>query len=182
MTQAISGFFHTRTVAEAAQDNLLANGFTRDEISFVSGGATAHEIPVIGPVLSGTQSEAGRDAFVGAMAGMAAGLVALVIPGIGPLVAAGPLAGAIAGTGLGAAAGGLIGLLRDHGVSEEEAHFYAEGVTRGGALITIHGVEGGREEMARQILERNGAIKVEELAEGCRETQSSAHDRVRKAG
>jgi uncharacterized membrane protein len=87
----------------------------------------------------------------------------LIIPGIGPLIAAGPIAGAIAGLTAGAATGGVIGLLRDHGVSEEEAEFYAEGVKRGGALVTVHDVSEERAGEAKRIFERHGAIDTEDL-------------------
>ncbi len=33
-------------------------------------------------------------------------------------------------------AGGLIGALTESGVSEEDAHLYAEGIRRGGSLVT----------------------------------------------
>src|ERR1019366_10091592 len=66
------------------------------------------------------------------------GLVA--IPGLGPVVAAGGLAatavGAVVGGVVGAAAGGLVGALPNAGVSEEEAHVYAEAVRRGGTLVS----------------------------------------------
>ena len=57
----------------------------------------------------------------------------------------------------------MIGLLRDNGMSQEEAEFYAEGVRRGGALVTVHGVDGDRATEARKILDREGAIEVEKL-------------------
>ena len=90
---------------------------------------------------------------------------AVAIPGIGPLIAAGPLAGALGGLAVGAAAGGLIGLLRDHGISKEEAEFYAEGVKRGGSLVLVHGVPDDRASRAREILDDQRAIEVEKLAD-----------------
>ena len=42
--------------------------------------------------------------------------------------------------------------LKDHGVSEDEAEFYAEGVKRGGALVTVHGVEEKRETNALSLI------------------------------
>ena len=45
--------------------------------------------------------------------------------------------GAASGAGIGAAAGGLLGSLTGAGVSEEDAHVYAEGVRRGGTLVTV---------------------------------------------
>jgi hypothetical protein len=64
----------------------------------------------------------------------------MAIPGVGPVVAAGWLAattlGAVTGAVACGAAGGLIGALTDSGVPEEHAHVYAEGVRRGGTLVT----------------------------------------------
>jgi hypothetical protein len=168
-TEAIAGFFHTREEGQAAEQALLSSGFTRDEVSFVAGDTNGHQIPAVGPLEStGAESEAAGDALVGGMVGLAAGMVAVVLPGIGPLVAAGPLAGtlagAIGGLGLGAAAGGVIGLLRDHGVSEEEARFFAEGVKRGGSLVTVRTGE-DRMDQARKTLERHGALDTESLSQ-----------------
>jgi hypothetical protein len=168
--QAIAGFFKTRAEGEAAEEALLASGFTRDEVSFVAGDTSGHQIPALGPVeTTGAESQAAGDAFIGGVVGLAAGMVAVVLPGIGPLIAAGPLAGTIAGAigglGVGAATGGIIGLLRDHGISEDEARFFAEGVKRGGSLVTVRTSE-DRVDQARKTLERNGAIDTESLAEG----------------
>jgi len=165
VSEAIAGFFRTRAEGEAAQQALLSSGFTRDEVSFVAGDTQAHEMPAIGPLeTTGAEAVAGPNAFIGGVVGLAAGMIAVVIPGIGPLIAAGPLAGAIGGLGLGAAAGGIIGLLRDHGVSEEEAQFFAEGVKRGGSLVTVRTTD-ERADQARKIMDRNGAIDIEKLSQ-----------------
>lgn len=49
-----------------------------------------------------------------------------------PATAAGAAAGAVAG----GAAGGIIGGMTSSGVPERDAHFCAEGVRRGGTLVT----------------------------------------------
>ena len=165
MAKAIAGFFRTQAEGERAKTALHQAGFSQDEVSFMAGDTRGHETPAIGPAVKGAESEAGSDAVVGGIIGLAAGMIAVVLPGIGALIAAGPIAGAIGGMTAGAAAGGVIGLLKDHGVSEEQAEFYAEGVSRGGALVTVHGVEGDREKTARDILDKAGAIEVEQLAE-----------------
>ena len=136
----------------------------------MAGDTRMHETPKVGPSVKGAESEAGSDAVVGGIIGLAAGMIAVVLPGIGALIAAGPIAGAIGGLTAGAAAGGVIGLLKDHGITEEKAEFYAEGVRRGGALVTVHGVEDDREKTARKILDDAGAIEVEQLAEEWRAT------------
>ena len=162
----MTAFFRTPGEAEAAVNHLFANGFQRNEVSFVAGDTSGHETPSVGPVLdAGGEVEAGRDAWVGGALGLMAGAIAAVIPGIGALIAIGPLAGAIGGAALGTAAGGIIGLLKEHGIPEEEAEFYAEGVRRGGALVTVHGVSEEREHEASKMLKEDGAVGMEELLE-----------------
>ena len=90
---------------------------------------------------TGAATGATAGALIGGGAGLLAGIGALAIPGIGPVVAAGwlvsTLAGAVTGGAAGAATGGLIGSLTNSGVPEREAHVYAEGVRRGGSLVTV---------------------------------------------
>ena len=59
------------------------------------------------------------------------------IPGVGPIVAAGWLIATLTGAGVGAAAGSLLGSLTGAGVSEADAHVHAEGVRRGGTVVTV---------------------------------------------
>jgi len=171
MAKAIAAFFRTTNDGEAARRDLLESGFTDREVGFVAGDPRGREVPAIGPVKAvGAESEAGRDAWVGGAVGLAAGVVALAIPGIGPLIAAGPLAAAVGGLSFGAAAGGIVGLLREHGIPDEEADFISEGVRKGGALVTVHGVDADRAGKAREILKRHNAIDTEKLADEPRTT------------
>jgi uncharacterized protein (TIGR02271 family) len=85
----------------------------------------------------GAAAGAGIGATLGGVAGLLTGLGLLAIPGIGPVVAAGWLASTAAMAVAGGAAGGLIGALTQSGIGEEEAHTYAEGVRRGGTLVTV---------------------------------------------
>jgi hypothetical protein len=174
MAKTIAGFFRTQVEGEAAKQALYHGGFSADEVSFLAGDTRGHQTPAIGPALKneGSQSEAVSDAFLGGAIGMAAGVLALAIPGVGPFLAIGPLAAAMGGMTAGVATGGLIGLLKDHGISEEEAEFYAEGVKRGGALVTVHGVDEDREAKARKILQEAGSIETEELADEWRRAGS----------
>lgn len=96
-----------------------------------------------------------RPASSGSMIGI------MAIPGVGPVVAAGWLAataaGAAAGAVAGGAAGGLIGAMTESGVSEEHAHVYAEGVRRGGTLVTAR-VEDGLYADAEAILRQSNWV------------------------
>jgi len=105
---------------------------------------------------------------VGGAAGLAVSLMALTIPGLGPIVAAGPLVSMLSGAGAGAVAGGLIGALTDAGVPEEHANYYAETVRRGGAIVTVK-VDESRADRAAEIMRANGAIDLDERVSRWRE-------------
>ncbi len=87
----------------------------------------------------------------------------MAIPGVGPVVAAGWLAataaGAVAGAVVGGAAGGIVGALTDSGVDERDAHVYAEGVRRGGTLVTAK-VDDARAWEAEVILQRSNWVDL----------------------
>lgn len=109
---------------------------------------------------SGAETGGTIGAMLGGGAGLLAGLGLLAIPGLGPVVAAGWLAATAVGAIAGGAAGGIIGSLTGAGVSPEHAHVYAEGVRRGGSLVTAR-VDDSMASEARAILQRNGAVDPE---------------------
>jgi hypothetical protein len=129
--------------------------------------APAHETKTHGA--GGAETGAAVGAVAGGTAGLLASLGVLAIPGIGPVLAAGPLVALIAGAGVGATAGGVIGGLVGLGVPEEEAHAYAEGLRRGGALVTAK-VADAQVPRAIEILDRHDAVDVEERQAGWRDT------------
>jgi len=108
----------------------------------------------------GAATGAGIGGAVGGVAGLLAGLGLLAIPGLGPVVAAGWLASTAAMAVTGGAAGGLIGSLTQHGVNEDDASAYAEGVRRGGTLITARVSENDLAK-AEAILDRS-AVNIRE--------------------
>jgi hypothetical protein len=83
---------------------------------------------------------AGKGASIGAAAGGTAGLLTglglMAIPGVGPVVAAGWLVATLAGAAAGGATGGALGALTQTGISKDEAGVYAEGLRRGGAVVS----------------------------------------------
>lgn len=138
MSKTISALFDTYADAAAAVDDLETMGVPSSDISIVGHGADAGAKPKA--VARDAEAGAGLGAAVGGFGGLLAGLGIIAIPGVGPAVAAGWLAatltGAIAGAFAGGAAGGLVGALTEAGVPEADAHVYAEGVRRGGTLVT----------------------------------------------
>lgn len=95
----------------------------------------------------GASTGIGVGATLGGAAGLLAGLGIMAIPGVGPVVAAGWLASTALGAVVGGTAGGIVGALTQSGVSEEDAHVYAEGVRRGGTLLTVRVPEGRKAEV-----------------------------------
>jgi hypothetical protein len=118
--------------------------------------------------------DAGKGAGIGAaVGGLLTGLGLLAIPGVGPVVAAGWLVAAAAGAATGAvvrgAAGGLVGSLTGAGVPERGAQFYAEGVRRGGTLVTAR-VDDARASTAREIFQRHKSVDPTVRGAAYRET------------
>lgn len=161
------GLFERTADAERAVDALLSRGFGRDDIGIMARDSAVQEY------LKAQSSAAAADetgtnvvggALLGGMGGFLAGIAAMFIPGIGPAVAAGAFASALGlplvGAGAGAAAGGLIGALVAANVPEEDAHVYAEGVKRGGVLVTVRADE-GRIAEAQAIMGEAGAADIE---------------------
>lgn len=144
MTVTISRLFDDRNDALRAVQELEAAGVPRDDISFVSnnsdnwhkGADHDRDGDGVDDRAEGAGTGAGVGAAIGGAAGLLAGLGMLAIPGIGPVVAAGWLASTAAGAVAGSAAGGIIGALTQAGVSREDAELYAEGVRRGGTLVS----------------------------------------------
>jgi len=157
---------------------LETGGFQHEDISLVANNvADRHSTQVTGAARGRGETEAAEGAGTGATigvvigggAGLLAGLGMLAIPGVGPVVAAGPLIALITGAGVGAAAGGIIGGLVGLGVPEEEAHYYAEGVRRGGALVTAS-IPADQIERAVDIIEQHDPADVERRSATWRQT------------
>ena len=143
MTATISRLYDTYSDAQAAVQGLEAAGVPHSDISIVannSDGWFDGKKDRDGDGVDDRAESAGQGAGIGAGLGGAAGLLAglglLAIPGLGPVVAAGWLAATAVGAAAGAATGGVVGALTEAGVSKEEAPLYAEGVRRGGTLVS----------------------------------------------
>lgn len=154
MSKTITRLFDTYAEAAEAVQDLERNGVDADRISLVSNNAeTLGDGRSAGSALGDRNGDgendvkegAGKGAATGGLLGGGAGLLAglgmLAIPGLGPVVAAGWLASTAVGAAIGAAAGGtaggLLGALKEAGHSDDEANVYAEGVRRGGALVSV---------------------------------------------
>lgn len=86
-----------------------------------------------------------------------AGVGALAIPGIGPIVAAGPIAATIGGAVVGAGAGGLVGALVGMGIPEDEAKQYEEYLNQGEILVLVD-ADAERERNVYETFRTNNAL------------------------
>ena len=159
--QTVVHLFDHYSDAEAAVLDLEKSGIPHSDISLLANRGPDHELS------SADESEAGAGAGTGATvgtvlgggAGLLAGLGLLAIPGVGPVVAAGWLIATLSGAGVGAAAGGLLGALGGAGVSKEDSHVYAEGLRRGGSLVTVR-TDDMKATQVDEILRRHDPVNV----------------------
>ncbi len=175
MTHTITHLYDDYDDATRAVRMLEEAGIARSDISIVGRDAryAGTDAPPVGSdaametlpedVETTAGTGAGTGASVGTVigggVGLLAGIGALAIPGVGPVVAAGWLVATITGAGIGAGAGGLLGSLVGAGHSEEEAHVYAEGVRRGGTLVSVR-VDDTREQEIETMLSGTGRVDI----------------------
>jgi hypothetical protein len=156
MTTTISRLYDSYADAQGAVSRLEAAGVPHSEISIVANnsdgwfgngkgnGKVDRDRDGVDDRAEGAGTGAGIGAGLGGTAGLLAGLGLLAIPGLGPVVAAGWLAATAAGAAAGAATGGIVGALTQAGVSNDDADTYAEGIRRGGTLVTARVADGDR--------------------------------------
>ena len=165
MTTTISRLYDNYSDAQQAVTRLESAGVPHSEISIVANNSDNWYDSASGKVdrdrdgtddrAEGAGTGAGIGAGLGGAAGLLAGLGLLAIPGLGPVVAAGWLAATAAGAAAGAATGGIIGALTEAGVSKEDASRYAEGVRRGGTLVSARVPDQDRARLDALLHERS---------------------------
>lgn len=139
-SKKVIGVFHSEKEAISAINSLFDQGYHTDDISII---AKERKDRNLIENETGTKADEGAatgmatGGIIGGVGGLLAGLGALAIPGIGPIVAAGPIAAAIGGATIGAGAGGLVGVLIGMGIPEEQAKKYEGYVQQGEILVLV---------------------------------------------
>ena len=175
--KAVFGIYPNTTSAESAVDRLLGAGFSNSDVSVlmedsVSTRQFAHEKSTKAP--EGTATGVAAGGVVGGTLGLLAGIGALAIPGVGPLIAAGPIMATLAGLGVGGAVGGLLGALAGLGIPEYEAKRYEGRVKDGGVLLSVHCSTSDEIRLAKDLLKSTGAEDISSTGEASGD-KSAAH-------
>jgi len=161
-TNTVVGLFDYYSDADAAVKALHDYGVDGSRISVVT-----RDNDPIEPKNAG-QKGAATGAVAGGLVGLMAGLSTLIIPGIGPVLATGTLANTLVatfgltavGATLGATTGSLLGAFADLGFGEKDAEFYAEGVKRGGIVVSVEADAEDEDEIS-DILRGAGAVDMD---------------------
>jgi hypothetical protein len=156
MAKTVVGLLDNPDEARTAADELLKAGFRKKDI-----GVITKDVPA---EFKAVAKDMAKGAAAGALAGLLLAASTVIVPGLGPLLVAGPAATLVAGATYGGLAGGIIGALISKGVPEDQAHAYAEGIRRGGALVTVHAENDDLAERPVQIMQRHGAVNIDERA------------------
>src|ERR1700752_557370 len=165
---AAFGIYPSNSAPETAVDQLRSAGFSNQDVSVLMAdrkGSKDFAAEKNTKAPEGATTGVGVGGAVGGTLGLLAGIGALAIPGVGPLIAAGPIMGALAGLGVGGAVGGLVGALVGMGIPEYEAKRYEGRVKDGGVLLSVHCASSDEVSRAKEILKATGAEDISSSGE-----------------
>lgn len=170
MMHTVFATYDNLDLARAAIADLVSQGISPKDIGAALYDADDQYQTYVEPQDMDVDGEDGATAggAFGTVLGALVGLVSITIPGVGPVIAAGPLVaalGAATGAGIGAASGavtgGLVGSFMNMGVPDSDAHYYAESLRRGSALVMVKVYEEAID-TALQVLQKYHPIDLEE--------------------
>jgi hypothetical protein len=165
---AAFGIYRTQADVEYAVELMRAEGFRNTDVSVLfpeNKGTKDFAMEKNTKAPEGTATGATTGAVIGGTLGWLAGIGALAIPGVGPLIAAGPIVAALTGVGVGGAIGGITGALIGMGIPEYEAKRYEGRIKEGGILLSVHCDDSNWTKKAKDILERTGATDIASTGE-----------------
>jgi hypothetical protein len=170
---AVFGIYKTMDAADRATSALISSGFLAADVSALLPDNLGSK--QIGTTKStkapeGATAGASTGAVLGGALGLLAGIGALAIPGVGPLIAAGPIMAALAGLGVGGAVGGFTGALIGMGIPEFEAKRYEGRIKDGGILLSVHCDTSDQIKRAKASMKSTGAEDVSSTGESASAT------------
>jgi hypothetical protein len=157
----VLALFSSRDAAASAVRALHGASVPRDRISVIS--RNHDEESALASDLDATPGSEIEDSpaagRLGELSGYILAAIALVLPGVGPIVAAGPLAAGL-GEAAGHVAGGLSSALQGAGIPGERADAIQEAVKEGAILLGVH-TSPSHVGVVQQVLRANGAGEIE---------------------
>jgi hypothetical protein len=165
---AVFGIYTTVASADLATDSLVKAGFSAADVSALlpeNLGSKPIATEKNSKAPEGAATGAGSGAVLGGTLGLLAGIGALAIPGVGPLIAAGPIMAALAGVGVGGAVGGFTGALIGLGIPEYEAKRYEGRLQKGAILLSVHCDTADEIKRAKEIMKNTGAEDISSTGE-----------------
>ena len=156
----VLGLFEEPTAAAAAARSLRALGLGAQQVSIVARSHDAEgELAEAAGASPGSELEDSRPASrLGELSAHLIAAVALMLPGIGPIVADGPLAATL-GEAAGHAAGGLAKILERVGLPTDEAESWEARVENGAVLVGAH-TDASRAAAAGEAMKSSGAAET----------------------
>jgi hypothetical protein len=168
MNHSVVGIVHTRTEAEDLVSSLKSAGFAEGAISVLfpdKSGSKELAVKNSKKAPEGAVAGAGTGSVIGGTLGLLAGIGALAIPGMGPLIAAGPMMATLSGAAVGATVGGVAGALVGMGFPEYEAKLYEGKLQDGNILVAAHGNDTDQLKRAEEFFKHNRATDIHRVGE-----------------
>ncbi len=165
--KTVTGVFSSLAQLDRAVRELERMGISSEAISIIAGNEENRHREYLEKSKHASRSAgaaAASGASFGGGVGIVASLVALAIPGVGPIIAGGGIATVLTGLGIGAAGGGLISAFHNMAISHEQAPLYEEAVRRGALLLVVQ-VDDSREIEVADLMVANGARNLEDVAD-----------------
>src|SRR5277367_2487946 len=180
-SRAVFGIYTVLSAADYATEELVTSGFSQSDISALipenlGSRPIATEKATKAP--EGAAAGASSGAVIGGTLGLLAGIGALAIPGVGPLIAAGPIVAGLAGVGVGGVVGGFTGALIGMGIPEYEAKRYEGRLQKGGILLSVHCDTSDEIKRAKEIMKSTGAEDISSTGESSADVKAE-DERVR---
>jgi hypothetical protein len=154
----VVGVFRTQAEAQAAIDELRLIGIEKSQF-----GVASKHAELVGAYSKDLAAEnAATGAATGAAVGISAGtlwglgIVAGLLPAIGPVIAGGTLAAVVASAATGAAACGLAGALVGLGLTDDDAAWYEKEFGHGRVIVSV---DSDRPSEVQAVLSKHGAYE-----------------------
>lgn len=153
----VVGLFTSHDEARAAVSELRDRGFPVEQVGVAGRGVeNDSDLDDDSPtyVAEGAATGVATGAGIGALWGL--GIIAGVLPVLGPAIAGGTLAAILTSAAAGATVAGFTGTLIGMGIPKDEADYYESELNAGRVVVTV--TAPGREAEAFSVMQRHGAF------------------------